>query len=121
MKIFNENTPHSSIEDILCFSVIKQGYIQPESSKKKIMYFDWSVLFYPPYSLDLVLSNLHLFRSQQNPLNDKKIPQEEQMKTLVEYFSNSKQTEFHLRGINKMSDKWQVAIQNNGGYTIDWN
>ena len=29
--------------------------------------------------------------------------------------------EFKLRGLNKLQDKWQEMIQNNGEYTIDWN
>ena len=30
-------------------------------------------------------------------------------------------TEFYLRGINKLPDKWKEMIQNNGKYTINWN
>ena len=47
--------------------------------------------------------------------------QEDQVKMAVENFFSSKPTEFYLRGINKLLDKWQEAIQNNGEYTINWN
>ena len=43
------------------------------------------------------------------------------MKTFVENFLGSKLTEFYLKGINKLLDKWQEVIQNNDKYTIDWN
>ena len=39
----------------------------------------------------------------------------------VENFLDSKSAEFYLRGINKLPDEQQEAIQNNGEYIIDWN
>ena len=38
------------------------------------------------------------------------------MKTFVENFLSLKPAEFYLRGINKLPDKWQEAIQYNGNY-----
>ncbi len=45
--------------------------------------------------------------------------QEDQVKTFMENFLRLKPAEFYLRGINKLSDKWQEVIQNNGEYNID--
>ena len=39
----------------------------------------------------------------------------------MEYFLYSKPAEFYLSGIKTLSDKWQVVIQNNYEYTINWN
>ena len=46
--------------------------------------------------------------------------QEDQLKTFVENFLNSKATEFDSGGVNKKPDKYQEVIENNGEYTIDW-
>ena len=56
-----------------------------------------------------------------NHLFTQKFSQENQIQTFVENFLSSKSDEFYLRGINKLLDKWQEVIQNNGEYTIDWN
>ena len=49
----------------------------------------------------------------------KKCSQKDQIKTFVENFFSSKAAEFYLRGTNKLPDKWQEVIQNNGEYIID--
>ena len=43
-----------------------------------------------------------------------KLFQEDGEKTFVKIFLTSKPVEFYLRGINKLADRWQEAIQNNG-------
>ena len=85
----------------------------------KILDLGWSVLFLSQYSLDFALSDFYLFRSLQNSLNDTNTSQEDQMKMFVENLLSSKASEFYLRGRNKLTDKWQEVIQNNGEYTID--
>ena len=87
--------------------------------QEKILDLGWSVLSHPPYSPDLTSSDFHLFCSLQNALNDKKFSQEDEVKTFVENIFNLKPAEFYLREINKLSNKWQEVIQNNGKYTID--
>ena len=39
----------------------------------------------------------------------------------VENFLSLRAAEFYLRKINKLPDKCQRAIQNNGDYIIGWN
>ena len=34
---------------------------------------------------------------------------------------SSKTESFHLKGTNKLPDKWQEAIENIGEFNIDWN
>ena len=55
----------------------------------------------------------------QNPLNNEKFSQENQVKTFAEKFMSSKPAEFYSREISKVPDKRQEVIQNNGEYTID--
>ena len=67
--------------------------VLPHSARitlKKILDSSWSVLPHPPYSPDLAPSDFHLFSSQQNVLNNKKLFAEDQMKTFEEYFLSSK-------------------------------
>ena len=85
-----------------------------------ILNLGWTVLPHPPYS-DFASNDFQCFCSLQNALNDKKkCSQEDQVKTFEEN-SSSKPAKFYLRGIDNLSDRWQEVIQNNGGYTIEWN
>ena len=89
--------------------------------QEKILDLDLSILSHLLYSLDFAPSDFGFIHSLQNSLNDKKIFQEVQVKMSVEKFVSSKPYEFYLRGINKLTDKWQKVIQNINKYTIDWN
>ena len=89
-------------------------------TQEKIMELGRSVSPYPPYSPDLAPSDFQFLGFLQNgPNNKKKTSQDDQLKTAVENFLNSKPSEFYLRGINKLSDKWQEEIQNKGKYIFD--
>ena len=84
------------------------------TQKKKIMDFGWFVLLHPPDSSNLASTDFHLFHSLQNALNDKNLFLEDQVKTFLKCILSSKAVEFYLRGINKLSNKSQEVIQNNG-------
>ena len=58
MKMFYENTQHSSMEETLRFSKITQGHIQEESRRKKLD-LGWLVLPHPLDSPDLASSYFH--------------------------------------------------------------
>ena len=89
----------------MCFSMIMQGYIQEEchfSKSGKILDLGWNVL---PYSPDHAQSHFHLFCSLQNVPNDKNFSQEDQIKTFVENFLNSKPAEYYLSENSKQPDR----------------
>ena len=54
-------------------------------------------------------------------LNDKKLSPDDQAKTFAKTFLIFDPKEFYLGAINKLPNRWQVAIHNNCEYTIDWN
>ena len=54
-------------------------------TQEKILDLGWPVLPHPPYSIDLVSSDFHLFHSQQNARNEKKFSQD-LVKTFMENF-----------------------------------
>ena len=94
--------------------MIMQGQIHQESFKKKNIRFQQLYSTHPPYSLELTPRHFHLFCSLQNALNNKKCSWEDQVKIFEKNLLNSKPADFYLRGINRLPDKWQEVIENNG-------
>ena len=94
MKTFKEITLHQ--DDARLHSV--------RIMQEKILDLGWSVLLHPPYSADLVPNEFHHFHSLQNAWNDKKKCSQKKVKTFVKSNLSTKQAEFFLRGINKLSD-----------------
>ena len=88
INIFKENAPQLSIEESLCFPVIRQGYIKQES-RRKHMDLGWSVLPYLLYLPYLVPSNFYVFISLQNTIDDKNSP-EDQVLTFEEKNSSAR-------------------------------
>ena len=77
-------------------------------------------MLHPPYSPDLASSNNYLFRSLQNSLNGTTFNDDEAVKSqLVQFFADTDQ-KFYERGIMKLSEKWEKAIEQNGKYIIDY-
>ena len=52
-------------------------------------------------------------------MNIKIFSLEDRVQRFVENLLSSKATEFYLKGINKLPDKWQEVIKNDGEYIID--
>ncbi|XP_014609810.1 PREDICTED: histone-lysine N-methyltransferase SETMAR-like [Polistes canadensis] len=87
-------------------------------TQEKILELGWSVLPHPPYSPDLAPTNYHLFSSLKNFLNGKTFKSEEQVNQAVENFFQSKPTTFYKEGIDKLPERWEKVIHNNGEYII---
>lgn len=69
--------------------ILQHDNAQPhvaDITRKKIQDLSWDVLLHPPYSLDLVPSNFHLFRFLETQLGNKK-------------FDNSTKTEIGSFGV----------------------
>ena len=64
----------------------------------------------PPYSPYLASNNFHIFLLNKDVLNNKKIYQEKQLKTLVKNFLRSKQAEFYLEESRKHQMEWFKTI-----------
>ena len=78
-----------------------------------------SLLSDPPYSPDVASSDFHFF-SFFIKCSVKKFSQKDKAKkTFVENFLSLKPGEFYLRIINKLPNKWQKVIRNNGEYTTN--
>ena len=110
MKIFWENAPLSSIGGTLCFSYDNARPHAAWITQEK--YCILAGLFYPIHHIHQTFH--HLFPSLRNVLNNKKFSQEDQVKKFVGNYLSRKPAEFYLREINKLLDKWQELILNNG-------
>ncbi|XP_067126777.1 histone-lysine N-methyltransferase SETMAR-like [Centruroides vittatus] len=88
-------------------------------TQEKILEFGWSVLPHPPYSLDLAPTDFHLFRALQNALQGQCFQNDDQVQEFIQEFFDSKPPEFCARGIDKLPEKWQEVINNDGEYVLD--
>ena len=82
------------------------------STRKKLMEFDWKLLPHPPYSPDLAPTDYHLFRAMRNSLRDKTFEKEEDVKTYLDDFFNSKNEKFYQEGIESLRDRWRLVVDN---------
>ena len=60
-------------------------------TRKKMLKLGCDVLAHPPYSLDLMSSDYHLFRSLRNDLNSKNFTVDEDVKSYLEHFFANKE------------------------------
>ncbi|WKY15001.1 hypothetical protein Q1695_000485 [Nippostrongylus brasiliensis] len=71
----------------------------------------WEVICHPPYSPDLAPSDYHLFRSLKNHIAGKKFRNEEDVKTAVNTFFETKPASFYRDGIFDLPNRWRKVIQ----------
>jgi len=72
--------------------------VRPHTSlmtRQKLRELGWEVLMHPPYSLDLALSNYHLFRSLQNSLDGKTLADKRVAKNHLKKFFADKPQKFY--------------------------
>ena len=109
--------PNWQIEKVLYSIMTMQGHTHLWS-RQKLLELGWDVLPYPPYSLDLALSDYFLFRSLQNSLNGKNFNNDDDIKSyLIQFFANKNQ-KFYERGIMMLPERWQKIIDQNGQHII---
>lgn len=88
-------------------------------TRNKLTELGWEVLMHPPYSPDLAPSDYHLFRSLQNSLVGKKLPDRSATESYLTKFFHDKPQKFYTDGIMKLPEKWQKIIDSNGEYVIE--
>lgn len=85
------------------------------NSKRMKAYLEslkWEVLTHPPYSLDIALSDYHLFRSMAHTLAEQHFPSDKHAKISVD----SKDVSFFRRGISMLSERWENVVARDGQY-----
>lgn len=87
--------------------------------KQTLEELGWEVLKHPPYSPDLAPSDFHLFLALDNAIRGLTFSDEEELENwLAEWFA-SKPAKFFKEGMDKLPERWQEVIKNNGDYIID--
>lgn len=80
---------------------------------------NWELLPHPAYSPDLAPSDFHLFRSLSNAMRGVTFKNNDELQNWLVEFFGSKPRQFYQNGIEKLVERWEEVIKNNGNYIID--
>jgi len=90
-----------------------------QTVKEKIQELGWEVLQHPPYSPDLAPTDFHLFRSLSNQMSGITFDDEDDLKTWITDFFNTRSEDFWAKGIEKLIERWEKVVNSDGEYIID--
>ena len=88
-------------------------------TKEAIQTLGWEVLPHPPYSPDLAPSDFYLFRSLSNALRDVSFNNDVELRAWLKEFFESRPGDFYRRGIEKLVERCEQVVTNNGEYITD--
>ena len=94
-------------------------YARPHVAKMtlaKIAELNWEIMLHPPYSPDLSPTDFHLFLSLDNHVKNRTFNIEDDLKTEVHSFFQSKTKDFYKNGITKSLNRWEKTIECEGSY-----
>jgi [histone H3]-lysine36 N-dimethyltransferase SETMAR len=87
-------------------------------TKTVIQELGWEVLPHPPYSPDLAPSDYYLFLLLSNTLKGVTFDDDQDMEKWLGDWFKSKDDAFYRKGIEKMPEKWEAVVNNDGDYFI---
>ena len=73
-------------------------------------------MLHPPYSPDLSPTDFRLFLSLDNHMKNRTFTIEDDLKTEVHNFFQSRTKDFYKNGITKLLNRWEKAIECEGSY-----
>ena len=79
----------------------------------------WETLPHAPYSPDLAPTDYHLFRSLSNFLREKSFDDVDNLKSDIDFFFQSKSTDFYAKDIFELPNRWSKVIESDGDYIKD--
>lgn len=85
-------------------------------SDKTLPELGMRALAHPPYSPDLAPSDFYLFPVLKNFLRGKNFATEEELKSAVASFLQSKPSEFYKRGVDKLREQCEAVVKSGGEY-----
>lgn len=118
---------HAKLEETEPALVNRKGVIllhdnaKPHTAKmtqEKLCQLGWEILPHPPYSPDISPTDYHLFLSMSNFLSGKKYHSENDVKSDLSLFFDSKKPEFFEKGIFSLIDRWKRVVQTIGDYIV---
>ena len=83
-------------------------------TRVKRLKLGWVTVPHPPYSIDLVPTDYHLFRSLSSRLREEKFEDENDLKTDLANFFDQKSQDFYYGGILSLPERWRQVIDSNG-------
>ncbi len=87
-----------------------------QMTEKKIEDLLWEVFMHPANSPDLTLSDCHLFPALKKFLGEKRIVNDENLKTTICQWMKDVGTQFYADGINKLVHRYEKCVQVGGDY-----
>ena len=87
--------------------------------QEKLQQFCWMVVPHPLYLPDLAPSDFHLFRSMQHFLNEQELNDDEEVKSAIGSFLDSKPASFYRSGIFALNKRWTYVAEHDGDYCPD--
>ena len=94
-------------------------YARPDIAKMtlaKIAELNWEIMLHPLYLPDLSPTDFHLFLSLDNHMKNRTFNIEDDLKTEVHKFSQSRAKDFYKNGITKLLKRWEKAKKCEGSY-----
>jgi hypothetical protein len=79
-------------------------------------HFNWELFDHPPYSLDLVLSDYHLFTCLKNRLEAQCFNSNEELKEGVKTWLSSQVAYFFGTGIQNLLPPYDMCLNSGGNY-----
>lgn len=79
----------------------------------------WEILPHPPYSPDISPCDYYLFLSLSNFLASKRFSTDDELKTAIASFFDSKDQAFYLHGMRLLVERWQKVVDADGDYFVD--
>jgi len=89
------------------------GHLQP---RKKLAYLGFQCIDQPPYSLDLALSDYHLFPGLKKQLKGRHFLSNAEVIAAAEIWLERQLTEFFLSGLQKLEQWAKKCIELHGEY-----
>ena len=90
-----------------------------KTTKNKLNQLGWETLPHAPYSPDLAPTDYHIFRSLSNFLREKSFDDVDNLKSDIDFFFQSKSTDFYAKGIFELPNRWSKVIESDGDYIKD--
>ena len=87
--------------------------------KMALQELGWEVLQHPPYSPDLAPTDYHLFRCLSNEMRGLSFENQDHLENWLNNFFETRPKDFWRNGINKLVERWEEVVNNEGEYIID--
>jgi hypothetical protein len=81
-----------------------------------IVNLGWTVVPHPPYSLDLVPSDFHLFEPMKDGLHGQHFPRNDAVVRAVKQWATSTGADFYKHGMQALVHHWRKCMANGGEY-----